>query len=884
MASLAKAEELFSNRRWRLDNLYTIRDERGHSIPFRLNNIQGQLLDNLWTLNLILKARQMGCTTFLQILMLDACLFNSNTSAGIVAHNREDAEAFFDDKIKFAYDNLDPEIKRTITAEQDSAKSLTFSNGSRIRVGTSLRSGTFQYLHVCVAGDTLIWTKEARMKRIDEIEAGEKVMTERGSYATVKEVIQNRLSDLGFRLLSVKAFGYYEPLRITENHRVLTRTKATGAPVWKEAGEVRAGDYLAIPTREPSLKVKNGLPFGQERIEPNFNLGWVAGLYLAEGTIRERNGNPPTEVLFSVHRKEVARALAAIDGLAQHLGERRQGSKVVRVYDHKSLTSVVAVNSKSLASFLATSFGFGADKHIPDKIWGWGSPFMHGLLKGYLDGDGSQSDPQRISVSSIRRQLLDQLRMVMVSLRFGVPSLYHAEAGEKHGRNCKEQWTLKLSGPGNWKYREKHGLPLPEVNTWSGKWRIAHGTRPDGRKHWRRGTAHYWMRVTEVEEIAPVQFVYDLVLDTEPHSYMTANGIVHNSEFGKVCAQFPSKAKEIVTGAFNTVHAGQFIAVESTAEGQGGYFHDMVMAAKRHAEQNLPLTPLDFKLHFFPWFDDPKYALSDQDTNRVILTSEHERYFDALDDRGISLSPNQEAWYVKKSNTMQDDMKREFPATVEEAFEASIEGAFYSTEMGRVRKEGRICRIPVERGPVDTFWDLGVNDDMVIWFRQRVGPEHRFIDYYANSGEGFDHYFRILKEKGDERNWTYGAHHMPHDAEQRRLGREAKTARELAIEAGIRPIIVVGRIPSEKVGVEAVRSYLRKCWFDEVHCSEGLWCLDNYRKEWDEDRGVWKDKPRHDKASHGAKALETAAVHRDFDEEPEDGYVGDDGRSKVSGY
>jgi hypothetical protein len=56
--------------------------------------------------------------------------------------------------------------------------------------------------------------------------------------------------------------------------------------------------------------------------------------------------------------------------------------------------------------------------------------------------------------------------------------------------------------------------------------------------------------------------------------------------------------------------------------------------------------------------------------------------------------------------------------------------------MAKVRREGRICRVPILSGPVDTFWDLGVNDDMCIWFRQKVGPEHRFIDYYSNSARG----------------------------------------------------------------------------------------------------------------------------------------------------
>jgi hypothetical protein len=114
--------------------------------------------------------------------------------------------------------------------------------------------------------------------------------------------------------------------------------------------------------------------------------------------------------------------------------------------------------------------------------------------------------------------------------------------------------------------------------------------------------------------------------------------------------------------------------------------------------------------------------------------------------KGITLTPGQEAWYVKKLGTQKDEMKREFPATVEEAFEASIEGAYLAEQMAKVRRDGPHLPVPVERSPVDTFWDLGVNDDMVIWFRQKIGPEHRFIDYYSNSGEGLEHYARILKE------------------------------------------------------------------------------------------------------------------------------------------
>ena len=41
--------------------------------------------------------------------------------------------------------------------------------------------------------------------------------------------------------------------------------------------------------------------------------------------------------------------------------------------------------------------------------------------------------------------------------------------------------------------------------------------------------------------------------------------------------------------------------------------------------------------------------------------------------------------------------------------------------------------------------------------------------------------------------------------------------------------------------------------------------LKNYRKEWDDERGVWRDRPRHDAASHGADAFRSFAMtYRDI--------------------
>jgi hypothetical protein len=125
---------------------------RRASDPFVPNTAQLRFLDDLHSLNLILKARQLGFTTLCCLVYLDACVFGPHTRAGVIAHRLEDAKVIFRDKIKFPYDRLDEGIRAAVPAVQDSADTLTFGNNSSLRVSTSMRSGTLQYLHVSEFG------------------------------------------------------------------------------------------------------------------------------------------------------------------------------------------------------------------------------------------------------------------------------------------------------------------------------------------------------------------------------------------------------------------------------------------------------------------------------------------------------------------------------------------------------------------------------------------------------------------------------------------------------------------------------------------------------------------------------------------------------------
>jgi hypothetical protein len=280
----------------------------------------------------------------------------------------------------------------------------------------------------------------------------------------------------------------------------------------------------------------------------------------------------------------------------------------------------------------------------------------------------------------------------------------------------------------------------------------------------------------------------------------------------------------------------------------------MCEAARKKEEAGSHLTPLDFKFHFAPWFTSEEYRL---DPAGVTITREMEEYFAKVEsEAGVTLDQWQRAWYVKKAEQQGDDIKREFPSTAKEAFEASVEGAYFGPQMTAMRKQGRICRIPILDAPVYTTWDLGLDDSMTITFWQDVGMERRAIDYYENNGEGFGHYARILSERG----YNYSRHYMPHDADHRMLNVKATTRRQEAESAGIKPIEVLKRIATEQDGIEASRAFMPKVFIDEVRCARLIQCLDNYRKEWDDKLGVFKDHPRHDWASHGYKSFESAAI------------------------
>lgn len=329
---------------------------------------------------------------------------------------------------------------------------------------------------------------------------------------------------------------------------------------------------------------------------------------------------------------------------------------------------------------------------------------------------------------------------------------------------------------------------------------------------------------------------------------------LHISEFGFTCQHYPDKAEEIVTGSINTVHSGRgMVSIESTAEGKGGYFYDFCMDAQRAQKEGRELSPLEFKLFFFPWWGHPDY----RDAGKATITKEYQEYFQSLKDKyNIDLDDEQKRWYMIKHRTNKDKMYKEYPSTMEEAFNATISGAYYATEMSKVYQQRRITRIPYDSSvPVDTWWDLGMNDMNVIIFTQAVGSEVRIIDCYANHGEGLAHYVKVLKEKG----YVYGSHTLPHDGQVQELG-TGVTRKQTLFDLGLGDVRIGKKNMRIEDGIEKVRLLFSRIYFDEEKTDKLVAALSAYRKEWDPALGVFKDKARHDENSHYADAIRVLAT------------------------
>lgn len=221
-----------------------------------------------------------------------------------------------------------------------------------------------------------------------------------------------------------------------------------------------------------------------------------------------------------------------------------------------------------------------------------------------------------------------------------------------------------------------------------------------------------------------------------------------------------------------------------------------------------------------------------------------------------ALSPEQLAETIEEYTALYgEDMGRaQFEQEYLCSFNAAILGAFYAREMLAVRNEGRIDAIkPVAGQPVHRAWDIGVRDDTSIWWFQVVGTKVHILDCYTASGVGVEHYADIVHAKP----YLPGKDFVPHDAKVKEWG-TGRTRVETMEQFHLRPQLVpmAGKLD----GIQAARSTLKRCVFHPRTEEKGIAALEQYRREWDDEKKTFRASEVHDWTSHLADAFRYLAM------------------------
>ncbi len=161
---------------------------------------------------------------------------------------------------------------------------------------------------------------------------------------------------------------------------------------------------------------------------------------------------------------------------------------------------------------------------------------------------------------------------------------------------------------------------------------------------------------------------------------------IHVTELSTRDEEAPKRAEEIISGALPAIPSGTDgrFDIESTAKDASGIFYRMCMEAYEKQKNGEPLTSSDFKFHFYNWQWD-EYGMSKISPKEVktVMVKMPEEFLKYREEKkkfdNIELTDKELVYYYKKYLELKSAkrgnpwaiLKKEYPTTVEEAFDST---------------------------------------------------------------------------------------------------------------------------------------------------------------------------------------------------------------------
>jgi len=629
-----------------------------------LESIEKQMEDRGFARCIWLKSRQVGASTLAEAIVAWRTMLWPHVNALVLADQAERARTLFEISRTF-YDHLSDDIRPT--GRYITKRELVFANPSQatrkhdpgLQSRIVVESAHKKNIAIgCLHPDVLIWTSRG-IVLLRDVHVGDEVVTHSGRCASVKMVVARQVDSR--KWVQVRFWQSEFPLICTEDHGVWTSSG------WVEASQLKKNEWVELPVRAlPEIRMelldfsefrhvgRGPSPRGLDVMELTFELGWVFGLYLAEGSLtgQANKSSWRSGIRFSLSLDEQGWATRIEQ---QFSGWAKKAVARIREEDH---SCVVTIHNTWLARAFHTWF-YGNNrvcrawtKHVPEWVQRAPDGFIDGFLGGYFAGDGSQQNG-RVTVCTASSVLAGQIRDLIMSRHLGLASLgfVDGEVRQFPDRECQTRgaWTLGVSGDG-----------ASQIAKWAG-WEVT--KTPDMSRMWRWQGEKLLVKVRKVLPVKAPDVMYDLEIDHVDHSYRVSCAVVANSNWqivhGSECARYPDPAF-VLDGVIPAVHRvpGTIIILESSAEMAGTWYRDLCEASAR--------GDTAFAFTFVPWYLQPEYCIPLFKGERLDLSAD-ERHIIAE----YGLTPGHIKWMREKLSELGNDwdlFRQSFPLTVEDSW------------------------------------------------------------------------------------------------------------------------------------------------------------------------------------------------------------------------